>query len=342
MGFVGASQEGGIVRTQRRSFGTSAAVLFAAALMVVSVIGGSYGLVSSAEPPTVSYSLGTRPWLLPLGPERFGVVFENHGFVDGVVTSGILYGVVTAHGEWVSGPSLVTRPDSPAEPGTYGPAGVTARIDEGKRVHIAWALWNSIGHALSFHYLQLDPTGSVRAKAGPLAILVLPGIGSPILLGLRISSDEVQIAFPGEETYMVATLNQAGVVTSQPYPVPSLDNATFFPPRSFPPGVSLENQDSMDSDASAVADGTITYYLWINGRQWFEGLLRRTYRSEEDLQFLRSGSSLEVSRVLYSTEDTWWLSKPFVLPSFFSILTGASVFSIVAWAHHRPRKSKGL
>lgn len=325
------------MRTKRRSLPPSAATWFAAGVMIASVIGGSYGLVSSAESPTVSYSLGKRPWLLPLGSERFGVVFENHGFVDGVVTSAIHYGVVTKQGDWVSGPSPVTRPDRPAEPGTHGPAGVTALIDEGKRVHIAWALWNSIGHALSFQYLQLDPTGSVRVKTGPLAILVHPGgIGSPILLGLRVSADEVQIAFPGDETYMVTTLNRAGVVTSQPYPVPNLDNATFFPPRQFPPG----NQDSMDSDASAVADGTTTYYLWINGRQWFEGLLRKTYRSEEDLQFLRSGSFGEVSRVLYSTDDTWWLSKPFVLPSFSSILGGPSAFAIVVWAHHRRRKSK--
>lgn len=324
------------MRTKRRNLPSSAAVWLAAGLMVASVFGGSYGLASSVESPTVSYSLGKRPWLLPLGSERFGVVFENHGFVDGVVTSAIHYGVVTTQGEWVSGPSPVTRPDRPAEPGTHGPAGVTARIDDGRRVHIAWALWDSIGHALSFHYIQLDPTGLVRAKAGPLAIIVLPEIGSPILLGLHVSPDEVQIAFPGDETYMVTTLNRTGVVTSQPYPVPNLDNATFFPPRRLPPG----NQDSMDSDASAVADGTTTYHLWINGRQWFEGLLRRTYRSEEDLQFLRSGSSGDVSRVLYSTEDTWWLSKPFVLPSFFSILGGASAFAIVVWAHHRRRKSK--
>ena len=295
------------------------------------------GLSSSFEPGSIAYHLGGPPWLLNLGEGGLGVVYLKAGFSNGIDRSAVFYGVVNAGGLWTAGPTSVSPPIRPGPPGAIGPAGIVGRIDERRLVHVAWALWDAEREDLSFHYLQLDPKGTVLARTGPLANLTVPFVYSPVRLGIRVLSDEIQIAFPANGVYMVTALDLTGEVKSPPSPATGLDNASYFPLRQFPPGVSAATNEVLDSDASLVSDGPTTYYLWVNGRQWFEG---RTYRSEMDLQFYRESPSGNVSRVLDSTEDGWWLTKPAVLPSLLSLVAAVSGTTVLMWHHFRQRKSK--
>lgn len=310
-------------------------------LIFVLVVAGIAGLSISFEPGSIAYSLGGPPWLLSLDEGSLGVVYLKHGFSNGIDRSAVFYGVVNTGGLWTAGPTPVSPPNRPGPPGAIGPAGIVARIDERRLVHIAWALWDSERDDLSFHYVQLDPNGTVRAWTGPLANFTVPFVYSSVHLGIRVLLDEIQIVFPANGaangTHMVTTLNLMGQIRSPPSLATGLDNASYFPLRQFPPGVSAATNEVLDSDASLVSDGPTTYYLWVNGRQWFEG---RTYRSEMDLQFYRESPSGNVSRVLDSTEDGWWLTKPAVLPSLLSLVAAVSGTTVLMWHHFRQRKSK--
>jgi hypothetical protein len=318
-----------------------AGVPLALVLVVAAVVGGSVGLVSAYEPASISYQLDGPPWLMNLGSGRLAVLYTNAGFKDGIDQSAVLYGVVDADGRWVSSPVRITIPSRPTPPGWMAPAGVVGRIDDRMIVHVGWALWDPENDNLSFHYIQLDTTGSVRVRTGPIASFSATEIYVPMRMGIHVTSDEVRVAFTNgtytPSTYTVSTLDMAGRVKSAPYPAPDLDNASYFPSRRFPPGVTGTTNDPLDSDASVVSDSTNTYYLWINGRQWFEG---RRYRSERDLQFHREGASGNLSRVLYSTEDSWWLNQPTVLPSFVSLFAAIPGTAILVWQRSRTRPSK--
>ena len=328
-------------QARRRVHSRARVARLGAALIALALAGGSAGVMASYEDPSVSYGLEGPPWLLDLGAGMLGVLYTNHGFTSGITRSAVVFGVIDEDGTWIRRPAPVTSPSRLAPPGSLGPAGIAARF-EGSRIHIALAIWDSERGDLSFHYLALDLTGVVRVATGPLANLTLEWIYGPVRLGIRVTSDEVQIAFPpngtSNGTYLISTLDLSGVVKSPPYPAPDLDNASYFPPRLFPPGVTEMTRDSLDSDASVVSDGTTTYYLWINGRSWLEG--KNTYRSERDLQFLRESPRGDVSRVLDSTADTWWLTKPVVLPSIASLVAAVSGIFVLTWYRVRHRQGK--
>ncbi len=294
-------------------------------LMVGLIIGGAAGGIAgfalAYEPPLATYSLSGPPWILSLGAGQFAVVFTNVG----VGNSAVFFGVVDINGAWISWPLPVT----PIEPGgTRGPSGVTARLDDEGSVHLAWALWDSPNDLQTYHYLQLDASGSKRL-AREVWGESLKEVYGPVPVGLRIEPDQVQIASPVNNsyfrnetpTYMVSTLDYSGTPTESPYPVSDLDEASYFPPRRLPPGVT--QRQSGDSDASIATDERgNTFYLWIDFRSWFVG---RTYFSERDLRFDREGSAGSTTRILYSTEDTWWLTKAPVLPSVLGfILAGGA------------------
>lgn len=313
------------------------------ALVLAAVLGGSVGLVSAYEPASVSYRLDGPPWLMNVDSGRLAVLYTNAGSKDGIDQSAVMYGVVDVDGRWVSGPVRIAFPSRPTPPGRMGPAGVVAQIDDRMLIHVGWALWDSENANLSFYYVQLDTTGSVRAQTGPLASVSATEIYGPTRMGIHVTSDEVRVASPVNgssmvSTYTVSTLDLSGRVKSPPYLVPDLDNASYFPPRRFPPGVTAITNEPSDSDASVVSEGTNTYYLWINGRQWFEG---RSYRSELDLQFYREGASGNHGTVLYSTEDSWWLNRPIVLPSYVSLFAAIPGVAIIAWRRFRTRASNG-
>ncbi len=287
-----------------------------AGLIVAGVVGGIVGFALAYEPPHATYSLSGPPWILSLGAGQFAVIFINAGLGNRAV----FFGVVDFNGAWISWPVPVTPREAG---GSKGPSGVTARLDGEGIVHLAWALWDSENDLQTFHYLQLEASGSKRL-ASEVWAESLQEIYGPVPVGLRIEPNQLQIASPVNNsyfrnetpTYMVSTLDYAGALTESPYPVSNLDETSYFPPRRLPPGVPYRQPG--DSDASIVTDEQgNTFYLWIDFRDWFVG---RAYFSERDLRFDREGSAGSTTRILYSTEDTWWLTKPLILPSVLGLI----------------------
>ena len=303
------------------------ALVMAVTLAIVGIVSGVAGLVASFEPGNSSYATDPAPWLLLLGPARLGVEFINYGWDN----SAVFFGVADTSGNWLHRPVPVTPL------GTYNraPTGAIARIDETGRVHIAWALFETDRELQSYYYLQLDPSGFVRVESKRLGTDAVREVYIPVPIGLHISPNSERVAWFANGTYNVVTLGSDGNVISGPEPTPTLDNASYFPVRGPPPG----GIEPVDQEASSVSDSSgNVYYLWRRTRQWYEG---RNFRLEQDLQFLKEGPSGSYSKVLHSTEDSWWLTKPFVLPSSIVLVSGSLIAPILTRLMFRLRQREG-
>lgn len=262
------------------SASVSAAVLGAALLGV------------SAEPD--SDYLVTEPWLVSLGGGKLGVEFLTYGRT----ASAVRYGVVDTHGVWLSGPRAI----SPSFGYATRPIRGYVVADADGRSYVAWNLYDSSREVEAFHYIRLDAGGNVLAAAGPLGSTpVLRDTYSiyPQTPAIRVSGDEIQIYWTSEGVRTKVVLDTGGQVLVPPGPTAPGDNGTELPAR-----VRL-SESFFDYTASAVASGEGTFYLWV--RSYYAGS-SRSPDIEYALRFRRVDGGAE-EKVLYSTEDAWWLSK---------------------------------
>jgi len=254
-----------------------------------------------------------EPWLLIIAPDRIGIEFVTYGRDF----SAVQYGVVDPRGNWVVGPSPVTP--------RYGyflyPSGAVAVSDPGARVHIAWTLLDSNLHEQSFHYIQLNDVGRVMAAAGPLGNRSVPLQSyGPVSPGIQVTSSTVEVVWTDQGANWAATLDLNGRLMQPAHPLAGNVGG--------PPRVPSPSPSAFGSSASVGSDGAgSTYYVWQQSR--FRQAGRQTVL-EYDVGFYRTGPGGGVDRILFSTDDFWWTTKPMVVPGFVLALTGAVAVPILA------------
>jgi len=287
---------------------------FLAALVILvsaAVLGGAL-LGVSAEPD--SDHLATEPWLVDLGGGRFGVEFLTYGRT----ASAVRYGIVDAHGNWLSGPRAI----SPSFGYSTYPIRAYLVADAGGRAYIAWNLYDSNREVEAFHYIGLDDGGNVAAAGGPLGSTpVVRDTYSiyPQTPTIQLSGDEVHIYWNSEGNRTKVVLDHAGQVLVPAGPTASGDNGTGLPSRV------ATSESFFDSSASAVASGGGSCYLWV--RSFYTGS-PRSPDIEYALRFRRVDGGGSEERTLYSTEDAWWLSKTTAMVGL-PLMAGGIVASVV-------------
>ena len=278
--------------------------------VAILVLATGLGLVVASVEPNSDYLL-QEPWLVALGGGRFGVQFITYGRDS----SAIQYGVVDSEGHWVSGPS----PVSPRYGYFLAPVRAVPVSDDDGRVHIAWTLANETRQ--SFHYIQLESGGRVLAATGPLGSAFRTGQMEPTRPALRVSSAAVEVVWIDNGTAWATTLDLGGRVIDPPHPYTG-GNVTS------PSRVAVPGTQGLDSTASVASDQAgNTYYLWVHHRVRSSG---REYVLEYELRFRRAGPGGPTERVLDSTDDTWWTTKPLALPGAAMAIAGGVAVAIVS------------
>ena len=272
-------------------------VVLALGPAIVATASGAALSVLSFEPNTDYIHI--EPWLVDLGGGRFAAEFVTYGRS----ASAVRYGVLAAGGNWIVSP----RPVTP----TYGyflyPITAYAVSDGTGRIHVVWNLIDSDRALESFHYLQLDSEAHLRVSVGPVgAASVTQNFGvRPQTPGITVTTDQVHVYWNSNGTGLKAVLDMEGRVLVPAAPTAPGDNATAPPPRESNPALGILN-----AEASVIRDTSGgTYYLWVSSS--FGGSPRFP-ASEYNLAFARTGTGGSDSAVLYSTLDSWWLSKPSV------------------------------
>jgi hypothetical protein len=291
------------------------------ALAVAALISG-LTLIGVAVEPNSDY-ISAEPWLVILGSGRIGVEFITYGRDF----SAVQYGIVDSRGDWVAGPSPVT--------GRYGyflsPTGAVTVSDANARVHIAWTLYDSNLRVQSFRYTQLDGAGRVTVATGPLGNRSVPDQSNgPINPVIRLNTSTVDVVWLDQGTNWAVTVDMNGRVVQAAHPIAGNVSA--------PPRVPAPLPSTFGSTASTRSDGAgSTYYVWQQSRFRNSG---RQGVLEYELRFYRTGPGGAVDRILYSTDDLFWTTKPTVLPGFALTLAGAVAVPLLAAftaMHWRPR-----
>lgn len=282
-------------------------------ISVLAAIGSLTNLAWSVEPDSTFIPGG--PWLVPLGPSRFGVQFITWGWDF----STVLFGILDGNGNWVSWPTPIT----PRSSFRVLPWDALTVADAAGRVHVAWTRFDTEQFVQTFHYLQLDPNGRIRVQTGPLgeATVDYQSFKLPVSPRFLVTDQEVQMFWQGNGTYLRTDLDFIGKVTSPPTAVPFVD------PRAFPPRVEVEGGNRYDSRASAVSEGGFTYLLWQ--RLAFRGF-GRAINQEYDVVWRRVGPDGRAEKAIYSTFDWWWTTRSLVVPSFVIFLAGIVAAPIFA------------
>lgn len=289
------------------------ALLAGFAVSIAGIATGIALLAVSVEPDT-DY-VQPEPWLVALGPGRFGAEFVTYGRTS----SAVRFGVLDGEGAWI----VSSRPITPSFGFFHGPSRAYAASDA-TRVHVAWTLYDSDRFEESFHYVQLDFEGNLRAVAGPLAATPVQRDDFsvyPQTPGIRILPDTVQVHWAANGTPMKTVLDLDGRVVAPPTPTDPLDNATGPPARW-----TMSPEDLPDASASVIEDPSgVVYYLW---RRYSYSGSPRSPKLDYNVMFRRTGAGSDVERLLYSTTDLWWSSKPFVVPAIV-LISGGGVATVL-------------
>ena len=298
------------------------AALLSTGLAIATLLSGITVIAVSIEPN--SDYISTEPWVCVLGPDRIGIEFVTYGHDF----SAVLYGVVDSRGNWIVGPSPVT----PRYGYFLSPSGAIAVCDSAARVHIAWILSGSNPREQSFYYLQLDGVGRVIATAGPLGNRsVTDQSYYPVSPGIQVNSSTVDVAWMDNGTSWAATLDLDGRLIQPAHPLAGNISG--------PPRVPSPLPSAFGSSASVGSDGAgFTYYVWQIFRFRQAG---RQSLLEYEVGFGRTGPGGQVDRIVYSTDDFWWTTKPMVVPGFVFALIGAVTTPILAAYLARLRRLHG-
>ena len=291
--------------------GTRLRLLMASTGVAVAILISGITMVGVSIEPN-SDVISSEPWLVVLATDRVGIVFVTYGRDF----SAVLYGVADSRGNWLVGPSPVTA--------RYGyflyPYGAVPVADSEGRIHLAWTLVDGFQNDQSFHYIQFDSVGRVIATAGPLGNRSVPdGRYGPVTPLIRVNASTVDVVW-SDGGYWAATLDLNGRVIQQAHPIAGNVSA--------PPRVPSPSPSAFGSSASVGSDGAgSTYYVWQQQRFRQAG---RQSVLEFDLGFYRVGPGGAVDRILYSTDDFYWTTKPLALPGFVLTIAGLVTVPILA------------
>lgn len=290
--------------------------LWVALVLAAVTLAGGLSLFAVSLEPNTDYILD-EPWVIVFSEGRIGIEFITYG----ARYSAVLSGIVDGSGNWVQWPVAVT----PWYGYSTSPVGARAIRDDADRVHIAWTLYDSDRQDQTFHYVQLDRSGRVVATAGPLgsAHITPGGYQSPVRPAIRVAGGEVHVVWLTNGTYVATVLDLEGRVIAPPSPASNLDNASFGTREPVPDG------GDFDSAASVgVGEFGNTYYLW---RRSIFGMSGRQPISEYEVLLRRDGPSGSYVKILYSTRDTWWTTRPTVVPAVVLSVAGGTSAPFLMW-----------